>query len=137
MSGKLKLNNEKLENERPHGRWPSTANVMLPIHTENEAPVVTEGQGAARYDLSRLRWMNYLKPNVNRGNFSQEQEETLIPQGSRRGIPIISKVCLHRLGLSASVRRVALEVHASIGASVEVQDTSGQEHQNLHIHTLR
>ncbi|XP_076901284.1 transcription factor WER-like [Bidens hawaiensis] len=26
----------------------------------------------------RLRWMNYLKPNVKRGNFSEEEEETIL-----------------------------------------------------------
>ncbi|KAL4339535.1 hypothetical protein GQ457_08G008370 [Hibiscus cannabinus] len=26
----------------------------------------------------RLRWMNYLRPNVRRGNFSREEEETII-----------------------------------------------------------
>lgn len=26
----------------------------------------------------RLRWMNYLKPNVKRGNFTSEEEETII-----------------------------------------------------------
>ncbi|PON80524.1 GAMYB transcription factor [Parasponia andersonii] len=26
----------------------------------------------------RLRWMNYLRPNVKRGNYSQEEEETII-----------------------------------------------------------
>ncbi|XP_039024675.1 transcription factor MYB72-like [Hibiscus syriacus] len=26
----------------------------------------------------RLRWINYLRPNVKRGNFSKEEEETII-----------------------------------------------------------
>ncbi|BFG26242.1 transcription factor MYB14 [Prunus yedoensis var. nudiflora] len=26
----------------------------------------------------RLRWMNYLRPNIKRGNYSQEEEETII-----------------------------------------------------------
>ncbi|KAG4166325.1 hypothetical protein ERO13_A13G095600v2 [Gossypium hirsutum] len=27
---------------------------------------------------SRLRWMNYLRPNIRRGNFTREEEETII-----------------------------------------------------------
>lgn len=26
----------------------------------------------------RLRWMNYLRPDIKRGNFSAEEEETII-----------------------------------------------------------
>nr|GEW93106.1 transcription factor WER-like [Tanacetum cinerariifolium]GFA99600.1 transcription factor WER-like [Tanacetum cinerariifolium] len=33
----------------------------------------------------RLRWMNYLKPNVKRGNFSQEEEEIIIQSHSLLG----------------------------------------------------
>ncbi|GKA08027.1 transcription factor WER-like protein [Tanacetum coccineum] len=33
----------------------------------------------------RLRWMNYLKPNVKRGNFTQEEEEIIIQSHSLLG----------------------------------------------------
>ncbi|KAJ0637098.1 putative transcription factor MYB-HB-like family [Helianthus annuus] len=33
----------------------------------------------------RLRWMNYLKPNVKRGNFSKEEEEIILHSHSLLG----------------------------------------------------
>ncbi|KAJ0725666.1 putative transcription factor MYB-related family [Helianthus annuus] len=33
----------------------------------------------------RLRWMNYLKPNIKRGNFSKEEEEIILHSHSVLG----------------------------------------------------
>ncbi|CAI0417514.1 unnamed protein product [Linum tenue] len=33
----------------------------------------------------RLRWMNYLRPNVKRGNYSKEEEETILNLHSSLG----------------------------------------------------
>jgi myb proto-oncogene protein len=42
--------------------------------------------GLARCGKScRLRWMNYLRPNIKRGNFSQQEEELIITMHKKLG----------------------------------------------------
>lgn len=46
------------------------------INTSSASPF---GAGLKRCGKScRLRWMNYLRPNLKRGNYSKEEEETII-----------------------------------------------------------
>lgn len=33
----------------------------------------------------RLRWLNYLRPNIKRGNYTQEEDETIIKMVQRLG----------------------------------------------------
>ncbi|KAI0500645.1 hypothetical protein KFK09_018861 [Dendrobium nobile] len=52
--------------------------VRYPLGTERRAALGTE-RGLLRCGKScRLRWINYLRPDIKRGNFSIEEEETII-----------------------------------------------------------
>ena len=33
----------------------------------------------------RLRWLNYLRPNIKRGNFTQQEEDTIITLHQKLG----------------------------------------------------
>ncbi|KAI3667330.1 hypothetical protein L6452_42383 [Arctium lappa] len=45
----------------------------------NRIPTICEATGVSRCGKScRLRWMNYLRPNLKHGNFTKEEEELII-----------------------------------------------------------
>ncbi|CAJ1833042.1 unnamed protein product [Sphenostylis stenocarpa] len=49
------------------------------IHGEGNWHLVPERAGLKRCRKScRLRWLNYLKPNIKRGNFSEDEVDLMI-----------------------------------------------------------
>ena len=49
----------------------------------------------------RLRWVNYLKPDVKRGNFGEDEEDLIVKLhallGNRLGILLYRKIAIHKL----------------------------------------
>ena len=46
----------------------------------------------------RLRWLNYLRPNIKRGNYSKEEEETIIRLHESQGNRYLSIGCSFQPG---------------------------------------
>ena len=51
----------------------------------------------------RLRWLNYLRPNIKRGNYSKEEEETIIRLHESQGNRYLSIGCSFQPGWNLNV----------------------------------
>ncbi|XP_058074275.1 transcription factor MYB4-like [Magnolia sinica] len=65
------------------GAWTPEEDEILMAYVERNGPgnwlTLPRKAGLLRCGKScRFRWMNYLKPDVKRGNYSKEEEETII-----------------------------------------------------------
>ncbi|KAM7269849.1 hypothetical protein ACFE04_025346 [Oxalis oulophora] len=65
------------------GRWSRQEDSILVTHIETHGhqkwTLVPKFAGLERCGKScRLRWINYLRPNLKRGNFTKKEEETII-----------------------------------------------------------
>ncbi|XP_044337822.1 transcription factor MYB1 [Triticum aestivum] len=61
------------------GRVPSVAPVPVRCASTGESNIVSAGTGLNRCGKScRLRWLNYLRPGIKRGNISNDEEELIV-----------------------------------------------------------
>ncbi|KAL7140371.1 hypothetical protein ABFS83_09G116400 [Erythranthe nasuta] len=73
----------KKQQELNRGAWTPEENRKLAeavtIHGAKEWPTIVSKAGLNRCAKScRLRWMNYLRPNIKRGNMSDQEEDLII-----------------------------------------------------------
>ncbi|KAI9192215.1 hypothetical protein LWI28_019628 [Acer negundo] len=74
---------EKNNNQAKRGLWKPEEDLILKnyveTHGEGNWAAVSENSGLMRGGKScRLRWKNYLRPNIKRGCMSQEEEDLII-----------------------------------------------------------
>nr|QTO65854.1 R2R3MYB [Miltoniopsis roezlii] len=65
------------------GVWSATEDKLLTAfintHGEGKWTTIANKAGLKRFGKScRLRWLNYLRPSVKRGNFSEEEDDLII-----------------------------------------------------------
>ncbi|KAG5408477.1 hypothetical protein IGI04_004796 [Brassica rapa subsp. trilocularis] len=73
MRKKVSTSGEEGNNEYKKGLWTVEEDKILMDY------VKAHGKGLKRCGKScRLRWMNYLSPNVKRGNFTEQEEDLII-----------------------------------------------------------
>ncbi|CAN1353098.1 Myb-related protein 305 [Linum perenne] len=81
------------------GPWTAEEDSILAnyvaIHGEGYWNVAARSSGLRRTGKScRLRWMNYLRPNVRRGNITLEEQLLILQLHSRWGNRYVNYVCL-------------------------------------------
>ncbi|KAL5838567.1 hypothetical protein ACOSQ3_015736 [Xanthoceras sorbifolium] len=77
------MENERSKNQAKRGLWKPEEDLILrkyvETHGEGNWAAVSEKSGLMRGGKScRLRWKNYLRPNIKRGSMSQEEEDLII-----------------------------------------------------------